>query len=200
MIPSQHMVNASPDNTRTTSGPISIPNLVNHHPQQRTHFASSDASLGFPLYINYPTVDFYGSSDGGHSPGSDHFYRHRPSISSNSSVAGGFEYASISPTMTASIPGYTIAATAAPPVVVPSAFDEGQAAYMNVSCNTNSNLAPLLRLISHQQSIPCHYTAHYDLNVTASSLQQYNRSFQMYPDLYSSQLDPSYQDIYDQIV
>ena len=196
MMPTHSLTNTSPDNNaRTTSGPISITSLVNH-PHQHTHFSTSEAPIAYPVYMNYgPTVDFYGS-DGSHSPVSDHFQHPRQSISSSSSVAG-FDYASISPTMTTSIPGYAMTAAVPPPIVLPSTFDEGQTAYMPVSCNTNSNLAPLLRLISHQQSIPC---IHYDLNVTASNLQRYSESYPLYPNLYSNQLDLSYQDIYDQIV
>lgn len=126
---------------RTSSGGLSIGSLVHPHQSHAGHpqnqYNTPDASLNFGLSYMPPyssTVDpyFYGS-EGSHSPNSEHLGRyHRQSISSASSVVA-FDPSAISPTMTTSMPGTWMPATA-PPLVLPSnSFEEGSTSYMPVS-------------------------------------------------------------------
>ena len=187
---------------RTPSGPLSIGSVLN--PRSHAQYQQDQSSLGYSMFTTMPTYSqtvephYYGS-EGSYSPASDRFSHHRHSISEASSVAGGFE-PSLSPVMTSSMPGWlpATATSSAPPMVLPSnVFEEGQTSFLSVSLHFLTPIAPLLRLISLLQSIPCQYTS---ANWTDMSLLRYNENYPQYPDSYSIPLVQSYQNIYDQIV
>lgn len=119
---------------RTSSGGLSIGSLVHPHQNQ---YSSAESSIQFglsymPAYQSTGDPYFYGS-EGSHSPHSEHIGRyHRQSISSASSVAA-LDISTMSPTMTSSMPGTWMPATA-PPLVLPSnSFEEGSTSFMPVS-------------------------------------------------------------------
>lgn len=146
------------------------------------------------------TVDpyFYGS-EGSSSPASDRFGQpiHRQSLSSASSVAA-YDHSTLSPTMTSSMPGGWLPATAAPPMALPdNVFEQGQTNYTQVSLLISSPVVPLLRLISPMQSTPFQYNA--SANWMDMNMLQYEQSYQLYPDSYSTQIYQRHTDTYDPI-
>lgn len=180
---------------RTSSGALSIGSLVHPPPSHTSQYGATDPSLGLGFSFmpanptTYDETYIYGS-DGSHSPASDNYARyHRQSISSASSVAA-FD-PQVSPMMTTSMPGQWMPATA-PPIVLPSTmFEEGSTPYMSVS-NYNHQPVPLLRLISHPQSLHCQYPS---MSWTDMNMLRYNGSYPLYPDSFSNQMAALYDGI-----